>query len=145
MPDLKVSSLNPATSLGSSDLLMLLQNGNSLKIDITTFLQKLPVSTKVLEATETLTVPSVMSATVLVSKIYAKTAGVIYTLAAGSHGTEKIIVCSQADSTTPTATLNVASGAGVSTVTFNALGDSVRLKNVDGLWYVIGSNSVTVS
>jgi hypothetical protein len=80
-----------------------------------------------------------------VSKIKCLTAGVAYTLAAGTHGMEKYIVCETADVTTPTATLTITSGKGVATVAFNAIGDTVRLKNIDGFWYVVGYNSVTIA
>jgi len=144
MADSKVSSLVPATVLGAGDYLLLVQGGNSIKLDIQTLFGKIPVRPVVLEASETI-LSGVLATNLLTSKIRAITAGVAYTLAAGTHGMEKVIVCSVADVTTPSAVLTVSSPAGYSTITFNAVGDSVHLKNIDGLWYVVGTNSVVLA
>jgi len=131
--------------LTSADLLLLIQGGNSLKVDLSTFLLNLPVRTNILEASETLITSGVVATNLLVSKVKALTAGAAYTLAAGTHGMEKQIVCHTVEVTTPTAVITISSGAGFSTVTFNAQGDSVHLKNVDGLWYILGSNSAVIA
>lgn len=136
MADSKLSALTPATSVNLGDYLLLVQGGNSLKVDVLTLFGG---------ASETLISSGAISLLMKSSKIKALTAGATYTLAAGVHGQEKTIVCNAVDVTTPTATLNITSGAGVASVVFNAIGDTVTLRNVDGLWYVVGSNGVTIA
>lgn len=138
MADSKISALSPATTVTAGDFLLLIQGGNSIKIDIDTLLKNLPIRPLVLEASENLTVPGAVATNKLTTKLSANGS---FTLAAGTHGMEKEIVCSGAF----TPVLTVTSGSGFSTITFNGAGDSVKLKNIDGLWYVIGSNSVVIA
>ena len=141
MADTKVSALTSASVVNSADYLMLVQSGNSLKVDIATLAAKMPVRVSVIEASETLTTAGVVATNILVTKI-ALGSALAYTLAAGTHGMEKQIFVS---SGTGTAVLTVTSGLGVATVTFNLIGDTVNLKNIDGSWYVLGSNSVVIA
>lgn len=145
MADTKVSALVAASVVNSTDYLLLVQNGNSIKLDIETLATKMPVRLNVIEASESLIIAGALATNKVYSKIKALTAGVAYTLAAGTHGMEKYIVCDSADVTTPTAVLTITSGSGISTATFNAVGDSLHLKNIDGSWYVVGSNSVSIA
>ena len=144
MADQKVSALTSAATLNSGDYLLLVQAGNSLKIDLQTFFQNLPVANRIKEASES-PASGALSTAVSVSKIAIAATPIAYTLAAGTHGMQKTIVCSSTSGSTPTSVVTVTSGSGVSTVSFNAVGDSVVLRNIDGSWYVIGSNSVTIA
>ncbi len=144
MADTKVSALTPASIVNLADALLLVQGGNSLKIDIETLLLNLPSRTIVKEASEALLVSGAVATNKLTTKIKSLTAGAVYTLAAGTHGMEKVIVCDTAEAT-PTATLVVTSGAGFSTVNFANVGGSVSLKNIDGVWYIVGSNGVVIA
>ena len=145
MADLKVSALVSASIVNSVDYLMLVQGGTSLKVDVSTLALNMPSRINVVEPSEVLAVSGVVATNKLVSKIKALTTPAAYTLAIGTHGMEKYIVCNAVEVTTPTAVLTITGGAGVSTVSFNAIGDSVHLKNIDALWYVVGSNSVVVA
>jgi len=140
----KVSALTTATTLNGGDFLMLVQQGTSLKCDLNTLAQKLPSRVVVLEASEA-PATGALATNKLVSKITITAVAAAYTLAAGTHGMEKQIVCSTAAGATPTAVVTVTSGVGVATLTFNALGDTALLKNVDGLWYVMATNSVAIA
>ena len=91
MADTKVSALVPATTLNTSDYLLLVQGGNSLKIDIQTLLSHLPSKMAVLEASESPT-SGVLSSGLLVSKLAASAPIAAYTLPVGSHGMEKQMV-----------------------------------------------------
>jgi hypothetical protein len=142
--DAKVSSLTSAATLNSGDYLLLVQAGNSLKVDLQTFFTHIPVKTVITEASES-PASGAISTSLKVSKIAIAATPIAYTLAAGTHGMTKTIVCSSTSGTSPTSVITVTSGAGVSTISFNAVGDSVTLSNVDGLWYVTGSNSVTIA
>lgn len=140
----KVSALTTATTLNGGDFLMIVQAGSSLKVDLNTLAQKLPSRVVVLEASEAVATGA-LATNKLVSKITVTTVAAAYTLAAGTHGMEKQIVCSALSGATPTAVVTVTGGAGVASLSFNAIGDTIYLKNVDGLWYVMGSNSVAIS
>ena len=93
MADTKVSALVPATTLNTSDYLLLVQGGNSLKIDIQTLLSHIPSKMVVLEASESPT-SGVISSALLVSKLTVAAPIVAYTLPVGTHGMEKQIVVS---------------------------------------------------
>ena len=144
MADAKVSSLVSATTLNLTDSMLLVQAGSSLKVDIETLALKMPSRIIINEASEALIVSGAVATNKRVTKIKCLTAGAAYTLAAGTHGMEKIVVCDVADVTTPTATLTITSGIGITTATFNAVGDTIKLQNIDGSWFVVGSNSVTI-
>lgn len=142
MADTKVSALTAATTLNLTDYFLLVQGGSSLKVSAETIALKMPSRIIINEASELVT-----SGAVATNKLTTKlsvTGTAAYTLAVGTHGMEKHIVCS-AVSGTPVGTITVTSGAGVTSIVFNAVGDSVNLKNIDGLWYVIGSNSVSIT
>lgn len=143
MADTKVSQLTAATTLGATDFLMLVQSGNSMKIDIETLALKMPTRVQVLEAAEDVTVNGALATNKLVSTILATT-GSAYTLAVGAHGAEKIIVCS-AIGGTPNAVVTVTGGKGFTTLTFNAEGNTVTLKNINASWYVMSTNNVVVA
>lgn len=145
MTDKKVSELLPASVVNLADYLLLVQAGNSLKIDVETLALKMPSRIIVNEASEALIASGAIATNKLVTKLKALTAGGAYTLAAGTHGMEKQIVCDVADLTTPSAVITVTGGAGFTTITMNALGDSVYLKNINGVWYILGSNSVVIA
>lgn len=145
MADQKVSALVAASVVNSTDYLLLVQSGNSIKLDIETLATKMPVRLNVIEASETIIAAGALATNKVYSNIKALTAGVAYTLATGTHGMEKYIVCNVADVTTPTAVLTITSGVGISTATFNAAGDTLHLKNIDGYWYVVGSNSIVIA
>lgn len=93
MADTKVSALVPATTLNTSDYLLLVQGGNSLKIDIQTLLQHLPTRMTVLEVTES-PISGVLATALLVSKLATSVGVTAYTLPVGTHGMEKHIVTS---------------------------------------------------
>lgn len=145
MADLKLSELTSVPDVLASNILLTTSGTTSYKMSLEQLALNMPVRVNVVEATETLTVSGVIATNTLVTKIKALTSGAAYTLAAGTHGMEKIIVCNSADVTTPTATVTVTNSAGFTTIEFNAIGDSVHLKNIDGTWFSVGSNSVTLA
>lgn len=141
MADIKISALTSASTVTSADFLLLVQAGTSFKLPVDTLCLNVPTRIRVLETSEVLLIAGAVATNKLVTKLTLGTA-IAYTLAAGTHGMEKQIVVNAG---TGTANLTVTSGAGVTTVAFNLIGDSVYLKNIDGLWYALGSNSVTIS
>lgn len=145
MASTKLSALPSASVVNAGDYLLVTQGGASVKLDIQTLVKNLPVRPIVLEASEEQLLAAALSTAILTSKIAAPDAGVAYTLAAGTHGMEKEIVCSSADVTTPSGVVTVTGGIGFTTITFAAVGNSVKLKNIDGSWYVVGSNGVALA
>ena len=142
MADKKISVLTSASTVTPADYLVLVQSGNTLKVDVDTFFKKIPTKLVINEASEAIA-SGALSTLVLTSKVTPAGAPTNYTLAAGTHGMEKEIVCQTF--TSGTAVVSVSAGSGFTTLTFNAVGDYVRLKNVDGFWYVAGNNSVVVA
>lgn len=143
MADSKLSALSAVTTPTSGDHLLVAQGGVSMKMDLATLFQKAPSRIQVVEASES-PASGAIATNLLSTKVGATTAGAAYTLAAGTHGMEKFIVCSSAEVTTPTAVITVTGGSGFTTITFDAVGDTVHLKNIDGSWYVVGQNSVVL-
>jgi len=141
MADTKVSALVSAAVVNIADYFLLVQAGSSLKLPVDVFCLNMPSRIKIIEASEALVAAGAIATNKLVTKLTLG-AAIAYTLAAGTHGMEKQIVAS---ASTGTANVTVTSGTGVTTIAFNAVGDSVHLKNIDGSWYVLGSNSVTIS
>ena len=121
---------------------MLVQSGATLKLDTATMLAKLPAQAVTVEASEA-PASGALSITKAYSKVTPAGAPTAYTLAAGAHGYKKTIVCETV--TSGTAVVTVTGGKGFTTLTFNAIGDTIVLQNIDALWYVVGNNSVTVA
>jgi len=144
MADTKVSQLTPASTLNLTDLLMLVQGGASLKADIETISLNLPSRLIVKELSESL-VSGAIATNILSSRVHSTTASAAYTLAAGTHGMEKEIVCESAEVTTPSAVVTVTGGLGVNTITFSVVGQSVKLKNINDSWYVMSSNGAVIA
>jgi len=143
MADTKISALVSASTVNVADLLLLVQGGSSLKLGMDVLCLNMPSRINVKEASESLAVAGAIATNKLVTKITLG-AAIAYTLAAGTHGAEKQIVAN-AGTGALTASIAVTSGIGVVTVAFAAIGHSVYLKNIDGFWYVMGSNKVTIS
>lgn len=147
MADKRISELTAAANLGATDLFVIVQGGNTLKIDATTLLSTLPHSANCVEATESFsTNGSALTPATAVSKITVNT-GVSYTLAAGTHGLKKTIVCNAKPAgTSSTVTVSSASGGSFTgTLTFSAVGQTVTLKNIDGAWYVEAAFGATAT
>lgn len=139
--DKKISELNVAGTLATTDTMVLVQGSSTNRIDVDTFFGTVPRRIVVKEVPEALTTSGAISTTKLYTKLTANTT--VYTLAAGTHGMEKIIVCNVL--TASTAVITVTGGAGFTTVTMNAVGDAVKLVNIDSIWYIVGQNSVVVA
>lgn len=145
MADTKVSALTAATTLGLSDYFLLVQGGSSLKVSAEVIALKMPSRIIINEASETVTTGAIAT-NKLTTKLAIADPAAAYTLAAGTHGMEKEIVCNATSGASPSAVITVTGGySGLSTITFNAIGDSVYLKNIDSVWYVLGSNSVVIA
>ena len=142
MSDNKISALNSITSLNSSDVMYIVQGGVSMKTDVGTFAKNLPAFPISQEPSETV-LSGGLSRTLLVSKITTAATPITYTLTTGSHGSEKIIVCSTVIA--GSSNVIVSSGIGFSNILFTLVGQSAHLKNIDGGWYIIGSNGVIIT
>lgn len=140
MADTKVSALTAATSLNAADYLMLVQSGTSLKISIDNLALLMPTRVIINEASESLTTGAIAT-NKLYTKITANTSS--FTLAAGTHGMMKEIVCDTV--TAGTATITVTSGYGFSTLVFDEVGESIKLKNINGNWFIVGNNNVLIN
>ena len=116
MADKKISELTAASSVGSSDITVLVQGGNTLSLSIGTLLANLPKRPVVLEAQETIASGAISTA-LLYTELSNAAAGVAYTLAAGTHGMEKVIV-NTGSTSSGTNSITVTGGRNIATVTF---------------------------
>jgi hypothetical protein len=135
MADKKISELTAATTVGTADLLVLVQGGNTLKIDVNTFLLNLPTRTVILEAQESLSASGAVATNKLYTEVSSAGSAVNLTLAAGTHGMRKEIVATSLGA--GVVTLTVTSGRNFTTITWPAsvAGGWARLVNVNGFWY----------
>lgn len=95
-------------------------------------------------ATETIAAGGTTTALSLSKTVHyvdADAGGDIFTLAAGTTGQIMTILMK---SSTGTATITPAALAGGTSVTFNAIGDSVMLQYMDSKWFILGGNSYAV-
>ena len=143
MSDSKISALSPASTVYTGDYMLLTQLGNSVKLALSTLFTQVPIRISVIEASESPTSGAVAT-NLLVSKLTAAITPVAYTLAAGTHGMEKQLVVNLCPASS-SAIVTVSGASGFSTLTFNAITDVAWLKNIDGLWYVMSNNSITVA
>ena len=142
MADKKISELTSATIVNTTDLLVLVQAGTTLKLDIATLLSHLPSQPIVIQVQES-PVSGALSTTNRVSLVTSASGITNYTLAAATHGTKKHIAAATMAGTN--AIVTVTNGIGFTTLTLNAAGDSVTLENINGYWYITGNNSVAVA
>jgi hypothetical protein len=143
MADKKISELVSATVVNTTDFFPLVQAGTTLKLDMNTFLTNLPIDIKVVQPAET-PVSGAISTAVRASLISSATGATNYTLAAGKHGSKKIIACNSLGASA-TAVVTVTGGTGFTTLTFNAIGQVVTLENISGNWYVDGFHGATIA
>lgn len=147
MADKKISDLNAASTLNTGDFLVLVQSAETKKIDVDTFLTKVPKS-PISQETPEAPASGALSKSVEVSVVAApSSANVNYTLAApvaADKGKVKIIAAS-AITATYTVTVTVTGGVGFTTITFDTAGETATLKEVSGSWYVIGNNGAVLA
>lgn len=144
MADKKISELTAATSINASDSLPMVQSGATVKVDVQTLVKNLPVAPVITEGAATVETvaggavgaPVALSTTIRTSKVTAVTTNGYYTLAAGSNGYTKEIICETW--TSSTAVVTVTNGAGFTTITFpTQVGGSATLKYINSKWYVM--------
>jgi hypothetical protein len=140
--DKKISELTAATTVAAADTFVVVQGSSTNKVDATVLFNNVPVNVFVKEAAES-PLSGALTTTKQYSVLTANGTPTAYTLAAGTHGMDKIIVLGTL--TSGTAQVTITSGSGFSTASFDTAGESVHLKNIGGTWYVIGNNGVTLA
>lgn len=142
MADKKISELVSATVVNGVDFFAFVQGGTTLKMDFTTLFSKLPQTPIVLQPHEAPVSGALSTATK--NSLVSSAAGTTnYTLAAGTSGLKKTIVCSSMAGTN--AVVTVTGGTGVASLTFTAAGQSADLECINNTWYVLGSHGVTIA
>ena len=143
MADKKISELSSAVTVNTTDYFPIVQGGTTLKLDMAKFLANLPAQPIVVQVQES-PVSGALSTSNRVSLVTSTIGQTAYTLAAAAHGTKKLIAA-QTMGAGATAVVTVTNGTGVVTLTFDTAGDSVQLESINGYWFVVGNNSVTVA
>lgn len=145
MADLRVSELSSVTAHTSSDMLLVVQAGQTKNTPLSVLGSTFPVRLSIREAAET-PVSGALSSALLYSVVNVPgnaQANVTYALAANTHGAEKIIVATIA--TAHNAVVTVSGGKGFNTITFSADGQNVNLINVNGSWYVKSTYGASIT
>jgi hypothetical protein len=140
MADKKITALNASTALSTDDLFHVVDSPASSptnkKITADNVFNKVP-SYLGLAATPVTVTSGVIDVTTPITFI-STTGTVAYSLAAGSAGQIKMLVCTVAASTpvgvlTPVASAN----DGYNTITFNAVGETVTLLYTNSGWMIL--------
>lgn len=144
MADAKISELTPATTVGVLDSFVVVQTGETRKISPAVLFGQIPSGVYCRETPEVLSSGAV--SLLLLTSVINSAADVnqTLTLAGGTHGQEKEIFVSVLASAR-TATLNVTGGKGFTTIVFSGYGESVKLKNISGFWYVVSVRGATIA
>ena len=143
MADSKISELTAATSIGSSDLLYLVQSNTSKKVTVATLLSNLSNATLYGNITiggtvQTLATPGSINLTTPITHLAADASGGVLTMSRGSAGQLKYITLQSTAGGSFTLSGNVAGG---STVHFDRVGDAVQLLYTGTQWYVVGGTA----
>ena len=146
MADKKITALNAATALSTDDLFHVVDSPASSptnkKITVDNVLNKVP-SYLGLAATPATVASGVIDVTTPVT-FCSVTGTVAYSLAAGTAGQIKMLVCTAVSGTpvgvvTPVASAN----DGYNTITFNAKGQTATLIYVNSAWMIIALGSTS--
>ncbi len=143
MADKKISQLTAASTVNSVDIFPIVQAGSTLQLSFATLLANLPNQPINITAAET-PASGALSTSNLYSLITSASGVTAYTLAAGTHGTQKVIAV-QTLGAGASATVTITGGTGVTTLTFNAVGQFVHLINIGGYWFVAGYRGATIA
>lgn len=90
---------------------------------------------------ETLTESGAISVVKPITLLDSSGGALAMTLADGTVGQRKVIICKTAGNN---AVITPANLAGGDTITLNAAGDSVELVFANATWYILGSNSISI-
>lgn len=142
MADKKISELTAATTVAVADLLVLVQGAETKKVSSDTFLSNMPRQAIDVETAQTLSADGAISVSNRYTLLSKGSAGA-YTLDAGTHGVEKIIAATTAQ--THTITVSSPADAAFDSIVLDAVGESVTLQNIAGLWYVKASVGAVIS
>ncbi len=140
MADTKISAFNAATTVTSTDVVPIVQNGGNYKLSMQTMFSNIPVMIVSTQASEspaagTSTTPTALSTSIKDSLVTSASGVGYYSLAAGTQGLRKLIIASGLGASA-TASVAVTGGLGVANITFNANNQLVELENVNASWYV---------
>lgn len=143
MADSKVSELTSATTLGSSDVLYLVQSNTSKKITVGTFFANaanttLKGTTRLDSNVQFLSAPGVIDITKPVTHLESDASGGSISIPAGSTNQIKIIVMVITSGGTYTLTGNILNN---DSVVFSSVGNTATLLYTFNKWAVIGGTA----
>jgi hypothetical protein len=146
--DKKITDLASVSAPLGADLLPIVHSGDTMKVDLTTLMSKIPGNLGYAGIQTHTGTPQTMSAAGAVSLLTEFSyidnqsgSAMAVTLANGTHGQVKTIVCRGATATT---TLT-ATQSGFTNVQFTALHQTVTLKYLTDKWYIISYYGVTTN
>ena len=139
MADKKISALDAVTTTTTTDLAHIITNVSTTpvnkKITIPDFLEKMFVQGN--SATPTVFTSGTIDVTTPVSYL-SVTGGVAFSLAAGTQGQIKVLICTVVGGT-PVGTVTPAASAndGYNTIIFNAIGETAVLMYANTAWMIL--------
>ena len=148
MADKKISALGSVSVPTGADTIPIINSAETRKIDLTTLFGKIPGDFGYAGITKHNGTPQTLSGADAVSittefTIIDNQSGLpmAVTLANGTNGQTKTLVCSNASATT---TLT-ATQSGFTNIQFTAANQTVTLKYISTKWYIIASYGVTIN
>ena len=148
MADKKITALNASTALSTDDLFHVVDDPSgsptNKKITSSNVFNKIPTWLGLAQTAQALSGAGAADVTSAITNSTTSAAGQVVTLADGTQGQIKII-CHVALSNSGTAVITPTNLDGGTTITLNAVGDSVVLLFNDSAWIIIGGNSAVVA
>ena len=144
MADSKVSELTSATTVGSSDLLYLVQSNTSKKVTAATLFANasnvtLKGSSNIQPDVQLLASPGIIDLTKPITHLAADAIGGTLVLPQGSLGQLKILAMTA--TTGGTYTVGGSNVANSANVVFNNVGDTATMLYTNNKWFVIGGTA----
>lgn len=143
MADTKVSELTPATSVGGSDILYLVQNNTSKRVTAATLFANagnvtLKGNINLDTGVQLLASAGVIDLTKQITHLSSDASGGTLVLHPGTGSQVKIIVMTSTAGGTYTIRGNVANNANV---VFSAVGNTATLLYTNNMWYMVGGTA----
>ena len=147
MADKKITAINASTGLSTDDLFHVVDDPSgsptNKKITTTNVFNKIPTWLGLTQTAESVTTPGDINVTSAITNLITDGTDAV-ALADGTQGQIKLVTM-VTGTNSPVASITPTNLDGGTTITLNAVGDTVLLIFNDGAWQVIGGNGAVVA